>query len=54
MNHPLTTANFDIISTNKAFLINAKLADVLCDFDITFLTYSWTFTFQKIYFYLLQ
>ena len=32
INCPLTIANFGIISTNNALLINAILADVLCNF----------------------
>ena len=34
MNCPLTITNFGITSTSNAFLINAVLADVLCNFDV--------------------
>ena len=34
MNCPLTIENFDITSANNIFLINALLADVLCDSDV--------------------
>ena len=34
MNCPLTIANFGITSTNNAFLINAILTDVLCNFYV--------------------
>ena len=34
MNCPLTITNFGITSTSNAFLINAVLADLLCNFDV--------------------